>query len=264
MMLLNSQWGFVFYLFILISAQSCISNRDTVYFQENNFEIDSLTFLPNHHREYKVQPGDVLSVKIKSLEAENAEFLNIEPNNGFANINPAALYINGYSVSDSGQIVVPLIGPIYVLGLTVPQVRNRLQREVDRFFSDATVIVSLGSFKISVLGEVNNPGTYFIYNNRLTVLEAIAQAGDLREFADRKEITLVRREGDHSQGTLLDITDPHIFLSPHFYLEPNDVLYIKPLKSKAKRSNLATLAVASTILGVISTGVTIYLLIDQE
>lgn len=250
-------------LVIIIIGQSCISNKDTVYFQNNAFVEDSLTYLPNQHKEYRIQPGDVLSVKIKSLEAENVEFLNLEPGNGFINVNPAALYVNGYSVNDSGEIVIPLIGPIFVWSLSIREARNKIQKEVDQFFSDATVIVNLGSFKISVLGEVNNPGTYFIFNDRLTILEAISLAGDLREFANRKEITLVRRQGDNSYGTIIDITSPNIFVSPYFFMEPNDVLYVKPLKKSAKRSNLANLAVISTTLGVISTGITIYLLFDN-
>lgn len=249
----------VFFLFL----QSCISNKDIVYFQDNSFVEDSLTYLHNQHEEYRIQPGDILSVKIKSLEAENAEFLNIEPGNGFININPAALYINGYSVSDSGEIVLPLIGPIFVWSFTLPEAREKIQREVDAFFSDATVIVNLGSFKISVLGEVNSPGTFFIFNNRLTILEAIARAGDLKEFADRKELTLVRRSGDSSYGVLIDLTNPNVFISPYFFLKPNDILYVKPLKKSAKRSNLETLTIVSTILSIISTGVTVYLIFDN-
>lgn len=249
------------YLVILVFIlPSCLSLQDTVYFQENNFVKGSHTVIKNEYPIYILQKGDILSVKIKSLETDNAEFLNIEPSNGFINVNPGALFLNGYSISEDGAIYLPLVGSVTVEGLTLDESRVKIQRIVDDYFTDATVIVNLVSFKISVLGEVNRPGYYYVYNNRLTILEAISLAGDLKDFADRKEITLLRQREDGSEATILDITDPELISSPYYYLRPNDVVYVRPLKQKVKRSNLSTLAVVSAVVAVVSTGISIYAL----
>lgn len=255
---------YLYFISLAFAFSSCISLQDTVYFQENEFTQNSSTIIENEYPIYHLQKGDILSVKIKSLEVDNAEFLNIEPRNGFINVNPGALFLNGYSVSENGAIHLPLIGSVIVEGLSLDEARIKIQRLVDEFFTDATAIINLVSFKVSVLGEVNRPGYYYVYNNRLTLLEAISLAGDLRDFADRTEITLLRQREDGSEATILDITDPNVISSPYFYLRPNDVVYIRPLKQKVKRSNLSTLTIVSAVVAVISTGISIYALTQNN
>lgn len=248
---------YLYFISLAVTLSSCISLKDTVYFQENEFTKESATIVKNKYPLYKLQKADILSVKIKSLEVENAEFLNVEPQNGFINVNPGALFLNGYSIFENGAIYLPLIGSVAVEGLTLDEARSKIQRLVDEYFTDATAIVNLVSFKISVMGEVNRPGYFYVYNNRLTLLEAISLAGDLKEFADRTEITLLRQREDGSEAIILDITDPNVIGSPFYYLKPNDAIYVRPLKQKVKRSNLATLVIVSTVIAVISTGISI-------
>jgi polysaccharide export outer membrane protein len=230
--------------------------------QNSPFSYDTLTMVTNPHAEYLLQPNDVLSVRIKSLEVENSSFLNIDEGMNFNNFNSAALFVNGYSVNDSGVIYLPMIGAVKVGGLRVPQARDTIQRRINEYVSDASVFVNLVSFKIAVIGEVANPGYYYVYNNRLTLFEGLALAGDLREFADRRMINLVRQEENGSQTVLIDLTDPGIMKSPYYYLRPNDMLYVPPLEIKNQRSNLANLSLINTGLAAITTAVSVIVLIN--
>ena len=176
------------------------------------------------------------------------------------NINPGALYLSGFSITDSGYIYIPIAGGVKVGGLSVEEARQKIQDEIDNYTS-AYVIVSLVSFKVSITGEVDKPGYYYIYNDRLTILEALALAGDFKEFADRRRITLIRQHDEGSDVVLLDITEPEIIKSPFFYLEPNDQLYVPQLQIKNSRSNLFNV---NTVVGAVSTALTIILLIRNN
>ena len=252
---------FPFILFIaLLFIASCITNRETLNFQENTFSKDSIVRYLNDKATYLLQPGDVLSVQVKSVNVKDSELFNLQTDNSMMNINPGALYLSGFSITDSGYIYIPIAGGVKVGGLSVEEARQKIQDEIDNYTS-AYVIVSLVSFKVSITGEVDKPGYYYIYNDRLTILEALALAGDFKEFADRRRITLIRQHDEGSDVVLLDITEPEIIKSPFFYLEPNDQLYVPQLQIKNSRSNLFNV---NTVVGAVSTALTIILLIRNN
>ena len=252
---------FPFILFIaLLFIASCITNRETLNFQENTFSKDSIVRYLNDKATYLLQPGDVLSVQVKSVNVKDSELFNLQTDNSMMNINPGALYLSGFSITDSGYIYIPIAGGVKVGGLSVEEARQKIRDEIDNYTS-AYVIVSLVSFKVSITGEVDKPGYYYIYNDRLTILEALALAGDFKEFADRRRITLIRQHDEGSDVVLLDITEPEIIKSPFFYLEPNDQLYVPQLQIKNSRSNLFNV---NTVVGAVSTALTIILLIRNN
>ncbi|MEM6763864.1 MAG: polysaccharide biosynthesis/export family protein [Bacteroidota bacterium] len=240
---------------------SCITNRETINFQENPFSKDSIITYLNDKAVYLLQPGDVLSVQVKSVDVKDSELFNLQTDNSMMNINPGALYLSGFSISDSGYIFIPIAGGVKVAGLSVEEARQKIQDEIDNYTARAYVIVSLVSFKVSVIGEVDKPGYYYVYNDRLTLLEALALSGDFKEFADRRRLTLVRQHDEGSDVVLLDITDPNIIQSPFFYLEPNDMIYVPQLQMKNSRSNLFNV---NTVVGAVSTALTILLLIRNN
>jgi polysaccharide export outer membrane protein len=118
-----------------------------------------------------------------------------------------------------------------------------IQLNVDKYLKQATAIIKLTSFKVTVLGEVKNPGYYYVYNNQATVLEALGLAGDLTPVGNRQHIKLIRQLESGSQVVLLDLTDPNLLKSDHYYLTPGDVLYVEPFKARSKRTNLELLTV---------------------
>jgi polysaccharide export outer membrane protein len=168
------------------------------------------------------------------------------------NLNPAGFYLNGYSINEEGNITLPEVGPVKVVDLTLNEAQTLIANEISEYLSTATVIVKLTSFKITVLGEVNSPGYYYVYNDQANLLEGLGLASDLTEFGNRENITLIRQTDDGSEVVLINLKDPDILSSKYYFLQPNDVIYVQPLKAKNTRSNLSTFTILSVLFGAIS------------
>jgi polysaccharide export outer membrane protein len=130
-----------------------------------------------------------------------------------------------------------------VKDLTIEEAQQRIQTSANKFLNKATVIVKLTSFKVTVLGEVKNPGYLYVYNNQATILEGLGLAGDLTPFANRKNVKLIRQVSTGSQIVMLDLTDAKLLSSDYFFLMPNDVIYVEPLKARSDKTNLEILSV---------------------
>jgi polysaccharide export outer membrane protein len=151
---------------------------------------------------------------------------------------PGNLFLEGYSIDEEGKITLPIIGGLTVKGLSVDEAQDLIQLNANKYLKNATVIVKLISFKITVLGEVNNPGYHYVYNNQITILEALGLAGDLSPTGSRKNVKLIRQAQGGSEVVLLDLTNPALLKSKYFYLLPNDAIYVEPLKARSRRLNL--------------------------
>lgn len=231
------------FLLISILLSSCYYNKRLVYLQDKDFSEFQSTLMENRRLTYRIQPNDVLSIKVKSsTDAQVSDIFNITTTSQASQFaNPGSLYVEGYSVDESGMITLPILGSLVVKDLTIEQTRDLIQASADKFLKNAIVIVKMISFKITVLGEVNNPGYHYVYNNQLTILEALGLAGDLTNFASRKNVKLVRQVPRGSEVVLLDLRDPNLLKSKYFFLMPNDVVYVEPLKARSKRLNLELL-----------------------
>ena len=218
---------------------SCYYNKRLVYLQDKRFDEDHTTHVVNHAQPYRLQKNDVISVKVKSAtDSKISEIFNITNDNMATFSSPANLYMDGYSVENSGMITLPILGSLVVEGLTLQEAQDSIQNRANKYLNQATALVKLVSFKVTVLGEVKNPGYHYVFNNQVTVLEALGLAGDLTNFGNRKNVKLIRPVPEGSEVTILDITDPDLLKSPYFFLMPNDVLYVEPLRARSNRSNL--------------------------
>jgi polysaccharide biosynthesis/export protein len=239
------------YLLLSIVIPSCISKRELVYMQNENLKNNTPTHFNTSYQEYKLQPNDVLSIKVLSVQPELTEQFNIiNPNNAFGISGPSSLFLSGYSIDKKGNIRLPILGEVQVAGLTPNEAEERIQKDLDRYINDATVVLKLISFKISVLGEVRNPGYFYIYNEQANLLEGLGMAGDLTQGASRENVKLIRQTPNGTEIVLLDLKDPNLVQSQYYFLKPNDILYVEPRNTQIKRDNLV---VVSAILGVIST-----------
>jgi polysaccharide biosynthesis/export protein len=237
---------------LLVFFSSCIPIKKLVYFQDPQFNTAELTPIVNQANSYRLQTRDVLSVRVKTLDSESSEYFNLQPENAFFNYNQTSAYMNGYSIDEEGNIELPEVGPIPVAGLTLNEAQSKIQKSLSSYLKKATIVVKLVSFKITVLGEVNDPGHYYIYNNQATLLEGLGLAGDMTEFGNRENITLVRQMNNGLGAVLINLKDVKVLSSPFYYLQPNDVIYVQPLKAKNTRSNLNALHVLSIAFGAIS------------
>lgn len=241
----------VYFLLLLLATTSCLTKKEMVYMQNKNLKEQAPTQFATTFNTYKLQPNDVLSVKVLTVDPEMSELFNItNPASVFGVGDPGSMYLSGYSIDNEGNISLPTVGKLRVAGLTTSQTQDQIQQSLSRYINDATVVVKLISFRISVLGDVTRPGNFYIYNERANLLEGLGMAGDLTKGANRENVKLIRQQPNGSEVVLIDLKDPNLIQSPYFQLQPNDVLYVEPLKKQLKRDNLV---VVSAVLGVIST-----------
>ncbi|CAM4169849.1 polysaccharide biosynthesis/export family protein [Zobellia roscoffensis] len=237
----------VFVILITLTLTSCYTTKGVNYLQSPDQEM-TIRLRPT---EYGVQPNDVLDIKVQSRDPDQAAFFNISTvENRNLQANPASLFLNGYTVDKEGKINLAIVGELEVRDLRVEEIRDIVQKEIDKYLLNAIVSVKLTSFKVSVLGDVKSPGTNYIYNNQATIFEALSAAGDLNISAKRKNVKLIRQKGDKSIVIDLDLTSPEIIRSPYYFLHPNDVLYVETSKENLFQKNLG---VFSLVLSAITT-----------
>ncbi len=251
-------------LAFIVSAvflSGCTSTKKTNILQGSSFKEGEMTLVTNKAPVYRLQANDVLSIRIKSLDQEQVEYLSLEAE-GVFNVSPASSFMNGYSVNDSGYINMPAIGRIKIGGLTVNEARTKIQDRIRQTeVGDATIFVNLVSFKVSVVGEVKRPDQYYVFNNQVTLMEAISLAGGFDEFADRGTVKLLRQTARGTEGTIIDFKDSDILSSPFYYLQPNDMLVVNSMEEKHQRGNLSTLVIINTLVSGISATIAIVTLI---
>ena len=242
-----------FLMALLVTLSSCYTSKQLDYLQSDQQTI--ITQLPEKE-EYTIRPSDVLNIRVQSRDPEQTNFFNLSSlNNNQNQANPASFFLNGYTVDLQGKINLAIVGELKVSGLTIEEIRDLVQKELDKYLLNSIANVQLTSFKVSVLGDVRNPGTAYIFNAQSTIFEGLAAAGDLNITAKRENVKVIRQIDDFSHVVNLDLTKPSILNSPYYFLHPNDVIYVETSKPNVGQRNLATLTL---ILSAITTGVLIY------
>jgi polysaccharide export outer membrane protein len=187
-------------------------------------------------------------------ESINNVFNKSSSSSNMGSSNLGGFYVIGYTVDYDGTITLPVLGKIIVSGLTVSEALAAIQKQADKYIANAQIEVKLVSFKISVIGEVRKPGQFEIYNDKANIFEAIANAGDLTYYANRKNILILRSEPEGTRTYRINLTDKDILASPLYYVQPNDVIYVEPMKSTGLRLSAADYSVLiSTISVTLST-----------
>jgi len=178
---------------------------------------------------YRLHKGDNLYIKVYSVDEKTAKFFQSD----FPNLmNPTYLFLNSYTIDESGYIHVSFIDKLLVEGLTIEESKALIQKALNEYFKECTVTVKLVNFQVSVLGEVNSPGSFTIDKEQVTLFQALGLAGGPKDFGNLKRVTLVRQTDTGSQVQVLNITNQKILESEFFYLMPNDIVYVEPVKAK--------------------------------
>lgn len=155
------------------------------------------------------------------------------PGGGGAGANPQNLLLNGHLVDSKGAIVLPTLGQIELVGLTLEAAEEKVEQLLDPYFEEIPIVtIRLLNFRVNVSGEVRRPGVFNINNPSVTLLEALSLAGDLTDYSERDSILIIREtEGQRSFG-YVNLNSSEIFDSPYFYLQQNDVVYVRPARRK--------------------------------
>lgn len=220
---------------ISLAVISCVPQAKIKYLQDKE-GVAPVTEFQNIKPDYKLKTGDYLYIRLLTLdEKSNDIFANMTGSGGsggYMNITEQNLYLSSYMINDSGYITFPLLGNIYADGHTVIEMEQSLNKAASEIIKESSVVVKLVLYNISVLGEVKAPGKYTIYNNRVNIFEALALAHDLTSYANRSKVQVVRNNGSKNDVITLDLLSKDILSSPYYYLQPNDIIYIEPLKNK--------------------------------
>lgn len=190
--------------------------------------------------EYRLQPADILFIQLISSNPEISQAFN-NPTGAQVQTqtrDATSLYLNGYVVSDSGLVTLPFLGEAMVKGLTIAEARREIIKLTERMYKDASLIVKLANFKVTVLGEVRRPGSITIFNDNLNIFELIAAVGDIGDNGDRKNVLVIRQAGEGSKTFRLNLTDKSVLASEAFYLLPNDIVIVEPLGNKIFQMNV--------------------------
>ena len=245
----------------LLVLSSCVPQKKMLLLKDMQMvsESKSIEYQNERSLNYLIQPGDNLYIRaINILDAQNAGALNGENNRSNYMTTESSIYLNSYTVNNDGFIEYPLIGMVNVKNLTVEQAKDKLQAELSKYVKETTLMVKLASFDLTILGEVTRPGKFKIYQSEIGLLEALSMAGNVTNFAKTATVKLIRRTDNGSEIVTLDVGKADILSSPYYYLKPNDIIYVEPLK--IKQWGFTTFPY-SMVFSVISLGVTVFTLV---
>lgn len=218
---------------ILLMLSGCVTQSELEYVKRDDRSPKS--FKEADVPDYRLKPNDELYIQITSLDEVASNFFNSQGNQQLINVGgmqPYGASLVSYAINTEGFLMMPLIGTVYVKDKTLAQVREMLTDSLVNVLSQPNVTVKLVNRYISVLGEVRNPGHFPYAQERLTVFDAVSAAGDITKFGNRKEVMLARNENGSNMLISIDLTRPEILESKYYYLRPNDMIYVKPLKKR--------------------------------
>jgi polysaccharide export outer membrane protein len=248
-------------LLVMVSFGSCITSKQLVMFPEDTGSTQSNYPL----EDYKLRPNDLLSVSMHTLDEHSTTqaFMNRQLGSvTAANMNQLMAYLRGVMVELDGTINLPLVGSVPVSGLSVSEVRKELNKRLAEVSDSLSFFeVRLLNYRVTVIGEVKVAGTYYFYEKGVTLLQAISQTGGLTDLANMKRVKVTRETPKGIVSTYLDISKPEVVSSEFFFLRPNDVIYIEPLKIKALRLNSQALTLT---LSLITLSLAVYNLIERR
>jgi polysaccharide biosynthesis/export protein len=264
--------SFVLIFSVLVLFASCVSNKKYIYLQDKgNVKLDSNGVMPVVSYDYKLQKGDVLYISLTTDDEKlnrifipsGAGGIQIQQNQ---NVSGSLLYFIGFTVDANGEIEFPYLGKIKVSELEVSKAKIAVESELRKYFKIFYLQVKLAEFKFSVLGYVNRPGQFFFQQNKVSIFEAISMAGELQGMSKKMEIQLYRQYPDGIKLHKIDLTDRSIISSPLFYIQPNDLVYVVPLKARSlgDMSNLqSSFGVVAPLLGTLLLVLNTYILVKN-
>ncbi|WP_299064775.1 polysaccharide biosynthesis/export family protein [uncultured Polaribacter sp.] len=246
---------------------SCIPSKELIYLQGEPVkkkEITRINDIP-----YKLQVDDILNIDIKSSDEKMVSIFQkqLEGSNLNQNSNQdfdsGSGYFSDYSIDSYGNIRMPTIGEINVLGYTTLEVRKKIEKELNKYLKnkeDTFVSVKLSGIKYTIIGEINNPGPKVIFQNKVSIIDAIANSGDITMVGNRKEVVVIRNSISGTEKFIIDLTDIKAFNSDVFYIKPNDIINIIPLKQKSWGTGVTGVQSLTTLLSIFTLLTTTFIL----
>ena len=234
-------------LFVVASVllAGCTSYKNVPYMQNPEVVNSYREDLPLY--DAKIMPKDLLSITVNTSDPQAAAPFNLTVqtplNAALTNINTTTQpTLQQYLVNNKGEIDFPVIGRLKVGGLTKNEAEDLIREQLQPYLKESPIVtVRMANYKISVLGEVNRPGTFTVGNEKVNILEALAMAGDMTVYGVRDNVKLIREDAKGKREIInLNLNNAELVVSPYYYLRQNDIIYVTPNKTKAKNSDIGS------------------------
>jgi len=256
----------ILFLLVVIGLifTSCVPLKSLVYLQNKDNSDSAAAINPIQSKPYRLQVKDVVAISIKT---NDPKFSQLFSSSNLENMtkNDVSLYFDGYTVDDHGNIRMPLLNEINVVGNTLDEVRAQIEKRLfeEYFNKEASVFVTvkLAGLRYTINGEIAAPGTKLLYQDKVTILEAVANSGDITIIGDRKNVLVMRQTPSGTEMHNIDLTDIKAMQSPYYYIQSNDYIYIKPLKQKTWGTGKTGIESFTTIVSVLTLLTTTFLLL---
>lgn len=251
---------FLYILFCAILFSSCTNTKNLIYFQGELAKSEA-----NKNYSPILHADDMISITVIGLDEAAVKPFNIPFNNLSQNMSgyvQGAQSLPGYLIDKDGNIDFPVIGKIKLAGLERTAAIDMIKEKLKPFLNNPTILIRILNFKVTVLGEVKNPGTFTIPNERITLLEAIGIAGDLQITGVRKNILVIRETDGQRSEIRINLTSKELFTSPVYYLQQNDVVYVQPNRAKIN-SSVVNASNVSLIISTMSILITLAALLTR-
>ena len=265
--------NFIFLLPVILFS-ACVTTKQTVYFSEDagNTEATVLLEAPEAPPA-RVQPDDILSINVTSISSLqlDSDPVAIYKDGGVSQSiaasrasmgGGATASVSGYLVDENGDISFPVLGKVHVAGKTVPELKTSLASQLSSYVKSPVVEVRITNFKVSVVGEVSLPGAVVAANQRLSILDALAAAGDIRIGGRKDNVMVVRQQNGKKEVGYIDLTKRTSFSSPYFYLMQNDIVNVSPSVVRQQEANVFTRVYLPVFTTVVSAALAVYGLIQ--
>lgn len=246
-------------IFLIVTIlTSCVTNKDLTYLQyQGDPPPDTVASVTP--ATYKIQPSDNLFIRVVAPDPRLAEMFNTMPVASYGiTITEQTADLVSYSVDSSGTITLPYTGKLHVAGKTLQHITADVEEALAAYISDAAITVKLVNNYVSLVGEVQRPGKYLIYKERMNIFQALALGSDLSDFSNRQKVQIIRQTTGGNIVKEFSLIDRSILSSEFFYVMPNDVIYAKPIRGRFFRMNefpftyiLSTLTVIVLFYGIL-------------
>ena len=251
---------YVFIVFSIILG-SCASHRNLVYFSD--LQNKSVTPQKNisqllNESEPRIQKNDLLDIRVTTLSAESNALFNAG--------NPVTssstdVQKNGYRVDNAGNIDFPVVGTLKLSGLTLDEAKEKLSKALSAFTKNPVINIDFLNFKVTVIGEVNRPGTFTVPDDNITLLTALGLAGDMTAYGKRENVLVIRQVNGIRSMDRINLNNSELFDSKYYYLKQNDVVYVEPDKSKTLTTDQSNrfIPIIAASMSVVAVLLSIYL-----
>ena len=246
---------------LLITAlmSSCVTGKQLTAFQTVTAETaDEVNKTMKPQPEPRVKINDALIITVSALDPEAVVPYNLPTvsyESPTSSTVPTTASFQYYTVDEQGYIDFPILGKLYVVGLRQSEVISLIEGKLQGQVVDPIVTMRFLNARVTVLGEVKNPGTYTLNNGRMTLLEALGVAGDLTQYANRSNILITRENNGKVEFARLDLRSEEVFTSPYFYLQQNDVVYVEP--NQARSTSNQSIGLWLSMVGTVASAATV-------